>query len=220
MNPKSFWLTTCVLSLLFLSGCSSTLIVEGKFPEPLVDTVPINVGIYYPPAFSDWQYEESSEERPKWIILMGQAQQEMFTNVLPGIFDSVTILTSLPEAGTPAPVDIVMQPMTEEFQYTMPSETQVDVYEVWLKYNIQVFHPNGDILADWILTAYGKTPQGFIQSYESGLNQAIVVALRDAGANLALNFKRVPEIRDWLESRSPSTISESDGDQLENRQSE
>lgn len=188
-----------MLCLLMLSGCTSTLLVEGDFPSPLVDKVPLSVGVHYAPEFKQYEYVEQAEDRSKWIIIIGEAQREMFDTVLAGMFNRVTAITELPAGGSTGGMDVVISPLVDEFQYTLPQETKIKVYEIWLKYNVRVYHPDGSLLADWILTAYGKTPEGFMQSDESALNQAVVVALRDAGANLSLNFTRVPEIRAWLQ---------------------
>lgn len=191
------------LALTFwLGGCTHTLIVDGRFPSPLVTEIPYRLGVYYPEEFRAYRYVEESDDRAKWIIDMGEAQTDMFATVLPGMFSEVRELKDVPgtEEGA-ADVDLVISPTMEEFQYTLPNETKVKVYEIWLKYNVQVFDPQGQLIADWILTAYGKTPTGFMQSNEAALNQAVVVALRDAGANLSLNFARVPEVRAWLAQR-------------------
>lgn len=186
-------------TLVVLSGCTHTLYVEGEFPSPLVGKIPTGVGVLYGDEFKNYVYEESSKDRKNWIIDMGDAQVDLFNAVLPNMFNSVVEVDSLPLVNGPTGLRLVISPLVEDFQYTLPSETKVKVYEIWLKYNIQVFEPDGTIVADWILTAYGKTPTGFMQSDEAALNQAIVVALRDAGANLSLNFAKVPEIRAWLE---------------------
>lgn len=195
---------TLLLLLMALSGCTHTLIVEGKFPQPLVSVIPATVGLHLPPEFKKYRYIESSADRSKWIIDMGEAQSRMFRTVVPGMFDQVRELSTLALDGEDAPpaVDLVIAPRIEEFQYTLPSETKIKVYEIWLKYNVQVFDNRGTLIADWILTAYGKTPSGFMQSDEAALNQAVVVALRDAGANLALNFANLPEMRAWFAQRN------------------
>jgi hypothetical protein len=51
------------------------------------------------------------------------------------------------------------------------------------------------------MTSYGKTPTAFMQSDQAAVNLAAVVALRDAGANFATGFTRVPAVRDWLAER-------------------
>lgn len=193
------------LIVALLSGCTHTLIVEGKFPAPLVNEIPLVAGLHLPMEFKNYRYIEASADRAKWIIDMGEAQSSMFQTVLPGMFAQVQELNTLAmdttNGGNTAVVDFVISPRIEEFQYTLPSETKIKVYEIWLKYNVQVFDNRGELIADWILTAYGKTPTGFMQSDETALNQAVVVALRDAGANLALNFTNVPEMKAWLAQR-------------------
>lgn len=203
MRMKTAWRIVLLLTAsLLASACTHTLIVDGNFPSPLVSELPYTVGVHFPEEFQAYRYEEQSEDRAKWIIDMGEAQTDMFATVLPGMFSEVIELDSVPgDAGATPEVDIVIKPTVQELQYTLPSETKVKVYEIWLKYNVQVFDAEGALIADWILTAYGKTPDGFLQSDEAALNQAVVVALRDAGANLSLNFARVPEVRAWLAQR-------------------
>ena len=54
---------------------------------------------------------------------------------------------------------------------------------------------------NWTMTSYGKTPTAFLRSDEAAVNLAAIVALRDAGANFATGFTRVPEVREWLERK-------------------
>jgi len=61
---------------------------------------------------------------------------------------------------------------------------------------------NGDEIANWTMTSYGKTPTAFMRSDTGAVNLAAVMALRDAGANFATNFARVPDVQNWLEQRS------------------
>lgn len=191
-----------LLSAGALAGCTNTLIVQGEFPQPLVAEMPLTAGVYYPDEFRQYRYEEDSKDRSRWIIDTGNAQTSLFSTVLPGMFENVVEVDSLPPWDQlPANVDLVVAPRVEEFQYTLPRETNVKVFEIWIKYDVQVFNPQGDLIADWIVTAYGKTPTGFMRSNTAALNEAVLVALRDAGANLALNFARVPEVRAWLEQR-------------------
>ena len=72
---------------------------------------------------------------------------------------------------------------------------------MWLKYTLRLLSPEGDYIADWVLTSYGKTPQSGFRSNEAAINEAAVVALRDLGSSFTLSFSQVPEVRDWLASR-------------------
>jgi len=66
---------------------------------------------------------------------------------------------------------------------------------------LKVFDGQQQLMADWVLTAYGKTPTAFLKSDEAALNEAMVIALRDLGAGIALRFGHVPEINQWLKSK-------------------
>ena len=57
---------------------------------------------------------------------------------------------------------------------------------------------------NWFLPAYGKTPDSMMLSRTNAIHQAAVVALRDAGAKLLLDFYRIPAVHGWLEKREAS----------------
>ena len=103
--------------------------------------------------------------------------------------------------GDGAGVDLVFTPAIEEFQLALPQKTRLDSYEVWVKYNMRLTKPDGDQVADWVLTAYGKTSTETMQSTETGINDATTNALRDLGSNFSLSFSNVPDVRDWLQRR-------------------
>ena len=56
----------------------------------------------------------------------------------------------------------------------------VNVYEVWIKYNLDIETPDGVPIDSWFLTAYGKTPHSYLLSRSKAIQEASVVALRDA----------------------------------------
>lgn len=191
-----------LLSLLW--GCTNNMKVTGTFPKPLIASLPQPVGIIYDNDFRNYVYTETSDDRGKWIIDAGAAQVDLFNTVIPELFDHVEELTAIPSADTPANVKLVLYPKIIDFQYSVPRETKFTIYEVWLKYNLSVYDAQGAMVADWILTAYGKTPTAFMQTDEDAMNAAIMVALRDLGANLSIGTRRVPEIRAWLERNTPN----------------
>jgi hypothetical protein len=60
-------------------------------------------------------------------------------------------------------------------------------------------------ISEWSMTAYGKTPEAFMLGAQEAVEAAAVVALRDAGANFAVNFPRVPAVKTWLQENRGST---------------
>lgn len=188
--------------LILLSACSSQVEVKGNFPKPVVNQMPYTLGVHYPPNFSGYTYVEENDKREKLKIGIGSAQVTLFTTVLPAMFQNVVNVPDIGNIEPGSPVDMVLTVDVDDFQYTMPRETKVDMYEVWIKYNLRLFDPQGQLVADWILSAYGKSPNEMMKSDTESINDAMIVALRDAGASFTLSFNQVPEIRQYLQAKS------------------
>ena len=190
---------TALLGASLLAGCGvSTVKIEGNFPKPNISTLPLNVAVYYDQALRDFAYMEYSETgSEEFNIQSGQSHIELFNAVLPAMFEGVVAIDSIEDAAT-ADVDAVFTPLIEEFQLALPAKTKLDVYEVWIKYNMRLATAEGDYIADWVLTSYGKTPTEAFRSTEAAINDAAVVALRDLASSFSLSFSQVPEVRDWL----------------------
>ncbi|GLS27666.1 hypothetical protein [Marinibactrum halimedae] len=193
----------------FLASCTNSLVVDTEFPSPIVPQVGITMGVVYDEALKSFTYKEEDKNRDKWVIEAGDAHTRLFDQIFPAMFADVNILENHilenHESGA-GNYDLVLYPQIKEFQYSSPKETRIKIYEVWIKYHMQVFNANGDLVADWLMSAYGKTPSAFLQSKEEAMNQAISVALRDLGATLSIGFVKVPEIRTWLEENKPRPV--------------
>ncbi|GAA5524190.1 hypothetical protein Maes01_00744 [Microbulbifer aestuariivivens] len=186
--------------LLLLGGCTHTVQVDGEFPQPVGPQHPLKVGVYLSEDFREFTYHEDSEDREEWNISTGRAQENLFETVLGSMFVETVPLGQYPD-NLPGDVELVIVPEVRELQFTMPRETRVNIFEVWIKYDMQAYAPNGDAVANWVITAYGKTPTAFLKSREAALAQAINVALRDAGATLFTGFAMVPELQALLEEK-------------------
>lgn len=202
---KNTGLNRSLLLLLLLFGLSScgvsNVVIDGSFPTPNINKMPIAIAVYYDDALKDFAYLEYSETgKEEYNIESGKSHVQLFNVVLPAMFDRVVFVNSMEEVPTLG-VDAVFAPAIEEFQLALPAKTKLDVFEVWIKYNMRLLTPDGDYIADWVLTSYGKTPTETFRSIEAAINDAAVVALRDLASSLALSFNQVPEVRDWLNSR-------------------
>lgn len=192
------WLMAATLLL----GCGvSGVTIEGSFPAPNVGKLPLRLGVIYDSALRDFSYIEYTETgQEEYDIRSGESVMALFDAVLPAMFSEVVFLDS-PDEASAAGVDAVFKPAIEEFQLALPYKTKLDVYEVWIKYNLRLLTPAGDYIADWVITSYGKTPQEGFRSNEAAINEAAVVALRDLGSSFVLSFANVPEVKDWLATR-------------------
>lgn len=188
-----------LLATLLLAGCGvSNVVIEGSFPTPNIAKLPLTVAVYYDTALREFAYIEYSETgQEEYNIASGASHIQLFNAVLPAMFDQVVIIDSMEEAQARG-VDAVFAPAIEEFQLALPSKTKLDVFEVWIKYNMRLLSSEGDYIADWVLTSYGKTPEESLRSAEVSINAAAVVALRDLASSFSLSFSQVPEVQDWL----------------------
>lgn len=190
----------CVI--FFVQSCgTSSIVIEGQYPSPNVTKIPLSIGVIYPQELIDFNYVEYSEiGEEEYRVQSGQSHRDLFDALLPSMFERVVVLDSI-ESAVSQEVDIVFLPAIEEFQLALPSKTKLDVFEVWVKYNLRISDSEGEGIADWILTSYGKTPTRTMRSVENSINQAAVVALRDFASSFTLGFSQVPEIRQWLSQR-------------------
>lgn len=194
-----------LLVLGLLAGCGARqVVVEGNFPEPLMSPLPLNMGVWYNEEFANHEFFDEAKGRADstWIVKTGAAQMQMWDTVLAGVFSNLEHMKNAPgSAEMNQIVDAVLIPKVEELQYAIPAHTNVKVYEIWMRYRFDMVTTQGEEIASWTMTSYGKTPTAFMQSDEAAVNLAAVVALRDAGANFATNFTRIPAVREWLEQR-------------------
>ena len=192
--------------LLLVAGCGPTkVVVQGNFPSPLMEPLPLKLGIWYPEEFSSHEFFDQAKSRSEsgWIVQTGAAQVQMWDTLLAGMF-----YETVPMKGEPGPqqmnplVDAVLIPRVDELQYAIPQHTNVKVYEIWMRYRFELVTTNGEPIAEWTMSAYGKTPTAFLRSDEAAVNLAAVMALRDAGAHFITTFHKVPEVREWMHERN------------------
>jgi len=195
--------------LLFLSACGANqVIVDSQFPQPALDPIPMTLGVYFSEDFKTHIFvdEPKAETERGWVVETGAAQVSLWQTILNAMFEKVVYLEQAPSTETPsAEVQSVLIPTISDLQYAIPAHTNTKVFELWLKYDIAVTDNTGDSLAEWSMTAYGKTPEAFMQSNQEAVGAAAIVALRDAGANFAVNFPKVPAVSEWLQRASDET---------------
>lgn len=189
-----------LLLLLLLTSCASNVVVQDQFPPPLVEQSPLTVILDYSDEFRQYSYIETGEKRSLQSVDMGTAQVNLFNTVFAKMFNLIEQVETV-EGTTSVPADLKITPEILDFQYTLPRETKANVYEVWLKYRIQIRDNNNEIIDDWVVKGYGKTPTATLRSATKAFDTATNIALRDVGAQLAIGFKRQASIKDYLEQR-------------------
>ena len=220
---------------LLAAGCATKQVeVEGNFPAPLLDPLPITLGVIYPSAFAEHEFFDEAKGRAEsdWLVKTGEAQVEFWDILFGGMFDEVVHIRDWETVHSRGPeIDGVLIPAIADLQYTIPTHTNVKIYEIWMRYEFRLvdvaaihqqedgalsFNPD-ERLAAWPITAYGKTPTAFLQTDEEAVNLAAVVALRDAGAHFVTSFGATPDVAVWLDgiARRQSSVAEVPGGKTE-----
>jgi hypothetical protein len=201
-----------MLLLLALGGCAgaSVAVQPTELPIPLVEPLPINIGIHLSDELLKFAHTEELAKNGTWRIDIGSAQSLMFENLAAGMFTGHRLITELPtQEKLASGVDAVLVPSISQLQFAIPAQTRSSFFEVWIKYQFQLVRADGSAIAEWPLQAYGKANShnyGFMEDTANGaLQEAARVALRDAMAFFALKFKRVPAISQWLQQLKQST---------------
>jgi hypothetical protein len=215
---KSLRTMTVLLLVQLLSACTTSFVVKGSYPSPLVEKLNVPAKLVFTPEFSAYIYSEKGPRRPVGAINMGAAQKALFSR----IFESFLVV----DKASAKAAELVITPQVLDFQYSVPSESTLNLFEIWVKYRILIEDSDGKELADWVIKGYGKTPTATLKSAGSALNAAINIALRDVGAQISIGFPRQASIKQFLaqrvsdsplESAPSSTVQSVDDDQL-NRQ--
>ena len=199
-RPLTDWIAKTGLLLVVavgLAGCSTAASVRVQETFPTVVSAPrdINAVIVMDATFRSYQ----AFPLEKVDIQFGEAQVDLWSKAFRGLFQQVEVVSTKTEASPGA--DLVITPSVQEVQLSTPSQSYLNVYEVWIKFRLDIETPDGVPIDSWFLPAYGKTPDSVMLSRTRAIEQATVVALRDAGAKLMLDFYRIPAINGWLEQQ-------------------
>jgi hypothetical protein len=184
-----------------LAACTSNVRVgvDHQFPEVVAQPRDLTAALVMGPAFSGYVAQPNDKTR----IQFGPAQTDLMNKAFNGLFAEVKVVSSKEQAGPGT--DLVIIPSVREVQLSTPSDSYLNVYEVWIKYNLDIETADGVPIDSWFLPAYGKTPYSYMLSRSTAIEEATIIALRDAGAKLMLDFFRIPAINGWMQQRQANT---------------
>lgn len=187
LDKKSVSRLSLLLMVFLLAGCGASKVsVKANIPQPLVSKLPLNGYLVYTDTFKNYKYKENEKGRSISSLSFGPAQQAMFDKV----FNQMLSVSQTRSSD----LDVVIEPEILDLQYASPSETKLNLYEVWLKYRVKITDANDKVLADWVVKGFGKSPTATLKTASAAFNSATNVALRDVGAQLAIGFPSQPAI--------------------------
>lgn len=160
-----------------------------------MEPYPLVAGIRYPASLMAFSRTEKTGNEPEITISIGATNRDMFRALFAGMFEEVIELADDPNAPIPANVDLVIEPTLVDLEIASPEKSGTDQYTVWLNYKLLLTRPDRTLLGDWKVTAYGQDDVGSMgMGAEDAINDATIIALRDAAATIATGFAQAPGI--------------------------
>lgn len=182
------------VSCAFLSACggSKVKLADPTIPEPLIDRLPLSVAARYPENFAHFVHEEKVIGKEKWTIDLGRSNSLLFDKLFSSMFTDYQVV----DDGTDIrdlPIDAYVEPTIDAFEFSVPAQSQTEEFAVWIRYRIKIFDPEGNQIANWPISAYGKS-QTTMFGNDEALRRAAVLAMRDAAALVILQMDKATGI--------------------------
>jgi hypothetical protein len=187
------------LALVALSGCGPVrLIANTNIPTPLLVKMPIAVALFIPKEFSTYVHNEERWSTD-WHVELGKAQSDGITRLMNAMFERVIQVESVSAGQSHAEggVRAILEPSIEEFAFVTPRDAGSPFFAVSIKYRVNIYLPDGKLADSWGFTGYGTAPAAGLSSAPP-LQTATALAMRDAGAKLAVEFREQATMRGLL----------------------
>ena len=186
-----------LIAAILVTACSGSAHVKivQQFPTVVSEPRDIKAAIVFDQTFSTYVARPAEDI----TIDIGTAQVDLLSNAFRGLFQQVQTVTSRDQLSPDT--ELVIIPSVLQVQLSTPSDFYLNVYEVWIKYNLDMETAQGDPIDSWFMSVYGKSPNSMLASKSDAIEQATIVAIRDAGAKLLLDFFRIPSVYGWLDQQ-------------------
>ena len=184
-----------------LSACvPSDIVIEGSLPVPMVKKIPVRIGVHYPDAFANFVHTETSKEIGAWQIDFGEQNVGFFRALFGSMFTEVVILekwdsdiTGVSNENTQA----VLVPQIKKYGFLTPFVSGLGFYSASIEYELTLYDSRGATIFNWAVVGYGKS-EGKVFAKEEAVEQATLLAIRDAGARIAIEFDKQKAFKSWF----------------------
>lgn len=176
-----------------ITGCASSVTLSTPtIPEPLLEKIPMSVGVRMPANFQHFVHEEKVYGREEWTIDLGRSNAALFEQLFSYMFSDVIVLGPDDDPQL-MPFDALIEPSIDAFEFSTPEQSSTEAFAVWIRYRLKVFDREGKLVSNWPVAAYGKS-QTTTMGGSSALQRAAILAMRDAAALMIMKFDDVTRI--------------------------
>lgn len=170
-----------------ICGCSSNVMLKTPtIPEPLLEQIPMTVGLRMAENFEHFVHEEKMLGSEQWSIDLGRSNAALFEQLLAYMFAGVTVVG--PEDDVELmPLDALIEASIDAFEFSTPNQSNTEAFAVWIRYRLKVYDREGKMISNWPVSAYGKSQTTTMGGSEA-LQRAAILAMRDAAALMIMKF--------------------------------
>ena len=206
-KPMRRWALLSLLPLV-LAGCGASQVRPvDRSPTPLVDPLPMEAGLYLDSEFRQYVYKEK-RWNIDWQVALGEAGVTHANRMAKASFRAVREVKALNALGEPA-LALVLAPRIEEFAFVTPRDAGGSLYQVTLRFRMNVHDSQGRLVDSLVYTGYGATGSGSSLGSTGPLTAATELALRDAGAKFLTEFPLQPVVQQVLRGEAPVPVPQS-----------
>jgi hypothetical protein len=163
---------------------------EPKLPKPLLQPLPVTVGLIIPPETRSYLHKET-RYGVDWRVVLGPGHVRMLHDVFADEFEHVEEFKDLEAARSATDLKAVFEPRIDTYSFVTARETGGRYYAVTIRYRITLYTPAGDKSDGMTLTGYGNSLAKGMKSATPLLN-ATAAAMRDAAAKFLVQFPAMP----------------------------
>ena len=183
------------LCLGLMTACTATkLETKAQLPPPLIEQLPVRVGVYYSKEFRDYVHKETRGTidyevnlGPAHVTNLDWLLKAMFKEIVP-VDDPTRV------AGITPPLAFVLEPKFEEYSFLTPKDVAGEAFIVTIRYLLTLYDGGGARVDSFTLTGYGREKAHTLANKEP-LAVATQRAMRDAGAKVAVELTDQDSVR-------------------------
>jgi hypothetical protein len=195
MTTTTFRAALAAASLGLLAACTATkLDTKAQLPPPLIEQLPVRVGIHYSPEFRAYRHQETRGSID-YEVNLGPAHVTNLEWLLKAMFREVVPVEDPARAGSiRPPLAFVLEPKFEEYSFLTPKDVAGEAFIVTIRYLMTLYDGQGARVDAFTFTGYGREKARTLASKEP-LATATQRAMRDAGAKVAVELTDQDAVR-------------------------
>ena len=173
------------------AGCAQTVEVKSDFPDPLVETLPLKVGMRYSEQFLEYSYAEDLPDDVTWSFSIGESNRKLFDKIFTTLMEQAV---ELGDGDSADGLDAIIEPSVVALEFSLPRQSRSDQFAVWIRYMLKVMDTNGELISELPISAYGQSDSKLLNGDDS-MRQATIRAMRDAAVSIIVGFPKDEKIR-------------------------